>query len=341
VKVVLSVDTEADDQWTHGAPLTTRNAVHWEPFQALCERHGAPATYLVTSEMTSDTEAARRLRSWVERGSAEVGAHLHPWTTAPFADAPGLRHNDPVHAFASRLDDGLLRAKLETLTEQVRTVTGEAPTSFRAGRFGVSSRVARHLSDLGYLVDSSVTPYVSWRREPSPDGLESGPDFAGYDPRPFRVLGSGSPGLVELPLTILPTLPLLRRDPRLLRFYAARPVSVLRHAERRLRGAQRWLPQQPLWLRPYPEYAAGALDAVVSAAGRAGLSFAVLMFHSSELMPGGSPYRRTTDSVEQLLRVLDAFFSRLRTAGHSFVTLSDAGRELAADRHLPSLPLPS
>jgi hypothetical protein len=67
----------------------------------------------------------------------------------------------------------------------------------------------------------------------------------------------------------------------------------------------------------------------------------VLMFHSSELMPGASPYRRTPESVSQLLDSLDALFSSLRAAGHAFVTLSDAGRELAADRRLRTLPLPS
>jgi hypothetical protein len=156
------------------------------------------------------------------------------------------------------------------------------------------------------------------------------------------VSGTGQPGLVELPLTILLTIGLFSRHSSLLRYYAARPVRALRRAERALRGAQpRWLPPQPLWLRPYPEYGADTLDAVVAAAEREGLSHAVLMFHSSELMPGGSPYRPTPASVAQLLGLLDDFFARLRRAGHTFATLTAAGRELAVTPHLRSFHLPA
>ena len=56
------------------------------------------------------------------------------------------------------------------------------------------------------------------------------------------------------------------------------------------------------------------------------------MFHSSELMPGASPYRPTQASVDALLRLLDELFGLARRRGHSFVTLSAAGRELAALR---------
>jgi hypothetical protein len=52
------------------------------------------------------------------------------------------------------------------------------------------------------------------------------------------------------------------------------------------------------------------------------------MFHSSELMPGGSPYRPTQASVDELLALLDALFESLRRRGHGFVTLGAAGREL-------------
>ncbi|HJW74132.1 MAG TPA: hypothetical protein VJ787_00480 [Thermoleophilia bacterium] len=344
MKVVVSVDTEADDQWSHGAPLRTDNVRHWQPFQALCERHGAPVTFLVTSEIASDPEAGRLLSSWVERHSVEIGAHLHPWTTPPFVDAPGLRHNDPVHAFAGRLSDELLRAKLETLTEQVGNVTGRAPTSFRAGRFGTSSRLAKHLIELGYVVDSSVTPYLSWERGISGrgDDLESGPNFRCYDAHPFQVFASGSPGLIEIPLTVLPTVGLLRRCPRLLERYAARPVGALRRAERALRGAPpRWVRPQPVWVRPFPEYDLATLETVMRAAEREGLMHAVLMLHSSELMPGGSPYRRTAHDVADLLDLLDGFFARLGGAGHTFLTLTEAGRELASAPGLRSLPLPA
>jgi hypothetical protein len=52
-----------------------------------------------------------------------------------------------------------------------------------------------------------------------------------------------------------------------------------------------------------------------------------MVLHSSELMPGGSPFRHDSQSVHDLLRLLDAFFTHVRASGGGFATLS----ELAAD----------
>ena len=187
VKVVVSVDTEADDQWTHGAPLSTRNVGYWQPFQALCERYGS-AGHLPHHQRDRLRCSRRRVCSppGSERGSAEVGAHLHPWTTPPFADAPGLRHNDPVHAFAGRLDDGLLRAKLETLTDTGRRGDRTSTDVVQGGAVrSERSRPAAPRRHLDSSVDSSVTPVpCSWssrRRSGRRVGLESGPDFRGYE----------------------------------------------------------------------------------------------------------------------------------------------------------------
>ena len=129
------------------------------------------------------------------RGAAEVGAHLHPWTTPPFGGEPGLARNDAAHTYPCHLDEPLLAAKLRALTTaQIRDAFGAAPTSFRAGRFGLDATGARLLAELGYVVDSSVTPYVSWAGNPGRPGWGGGPDFRGHTPYPFRVAGSGSSG---------------------------------------------------------------------------------------------------------------------------------------------------
>jgi hypothetical protein len=136
MKLIVTIDTEADNQWDHGCPLSTQNVEYWRPFQNLCERYGILPTYLITSEIATNPQAISFLRPLVEAGKAEVGAHLHPWTTPPFRDEPGLRFNDPLHAFPSELPSDLLRDKLETLTNQIEVAFKRAPTSFRAGRFG-------------------------------------------------------------------------------------------------------------------------------------------------------------------------------------------------------------
>jgi hypothetical protein len=330
VRIVVTVDTEADGQWEHGRPLATTNVAAWPPFQDLCRRHGVRPTYLITSEIAEDPEAAAFLRPLAAAGTAEVGTHLHPWTTPPFVETPGLRRNDPAHAYPCHLEPDLLRAKLETLTGQVAQVAGARPTSFRAGRFGLDAAGAALLAELGYEVDSSVTPFVSWRANSGRPGRGGGPDFRHHDAFPFRIVGTGTPGLVEVPVTILPTNALTRRSGWLRDHWQARPVRLGRRAVRVLPRPQ------PLWLRPRPEYALGDLQALLLEAERTHLPFAVFMFHSSELLAGASPYRPTQGDIDVLLTLLDELFSCVRARGHEFAMLSAAGRALAAYDRLPT-----
>jgi hypothetical protein len=323
VRLAVTIDTEADSQWEYGIPLTTRNVAFWDPFQELCERHGVRPTYLIASEIVADDKARELLQAWSGRGAAEIGAHLHPWSTPPFADKPGLRFNDPAHAFPCQLPTELLGAKIATLTAEIAAAFGARPTSYRAGRFGLDTRGAGFLADEGYLIDSSLTPLSSWRGHPGLDGV-GGPDFRHHSPWPFRIAGAGVPGLLEVPVTVLTTYAMLRR-PAMLDLYRSLPVRAIRKLFLR-----RWLLPQPMWLTPDPRYGADDLGRVWQCAAAAGLADAVMIFHSSELMPGGSPFRRDSESVRELLACLDAFFGFAARHGAGFVTLTALGEALAA-----------
>jgi hypothetical protein len=239
-------------------------------------------------------------------------------------DRPGLRFNDSAHAFPSQLPDELLREKTAVLTEHIMAAFGRRPTSYRAGRFGFDQRLARYLAEAGYIVDSSVTPLWSWRKYPGLNG-EGGPDFRRHTPRPFRIHGTGSPGLLEIPVTLFATYRPLQRLPLLLEAYRSLPVRAIRKL-----FLSRWLLPQPMWLAPDPRYSASDLAGVWRCAEDAGLDVAVMMFHSSELMPGGSPFRPDTQSVRELLEGLDEFFAFVRSQGGSFATLTAMAQSLDA-----------
>ena len=326
---VVTIDTEADNQWDHGAPLVTRNVGFWEPFQAVCDKNGIAPTYLITSEIAADPAAQALLREWDQSGRAEVGAHLHAWTTAPFADTPGLTYNDSQHAFLTELSDQLVVDKLHNLTHEIEEHVGIRPVSFRAGRFGFDLRVARVLGELGYKVDSSVTPLTEWSAHEGLRGRSGGPDFRSAGLKPFLLQGSGSPGVLEIPVTIVSTYSLLRRFPSLLPAYQTLPVRAVRKLFLR-----RWMCPQPVWLRPTPEFSQSDLRDAWHVAEEQGAPVAIMMFHSSELMPGGSPYRATQASVDELLRLLDDFFRYVREHRGEPVTLGAAASALAQ-----SLPL--
>ncbi|HLA80671.1 MAG TPA: hypothetical protein VJP78_03425, partial [Thermoleophilia bacterium] len=247
---VLTVDTEADNQWDHGIPLRTENVRYWEPFQRICRDHDVAPTYLVTSEIADDDLAQTLLRTWAGAGEAEIGAHLHPWTTPPFREDAGFRFNDPSHPFMSELPGDLVRAKLENLTDQISNNFGVRPTSFRAGRFGLDGISARVLSELGYLVDSSVTPLTSWTAHRGlPEG-SGGPDFSNHSARPFIIEGTrdeeegANLGLLEIPVTIATTSALLRRFPALSGLHRTLPARAVRKISH-----GRWLRPQPVWLQ--------------------------------------------------------------------------------------------
>jgi hypothetical protein len=332
VRLAVTVDTEADRQWEPGVPIETMNARYWQPFQDLCLRHGATPTYLCASEIVEDERARDLLGDWWARGEAEVGAHLHPWTTPPYADRPGLRYNDPVHAFPCQLPDELLAAKTETLTRQITDAFGRRPTSYRAGRFGFDLRLARLLAEGGYTVDSSVTPLWSWRKWRGLDG-RGGPDFRRHTPYPSWLGTGDGAGLLEIPVTLFATYPALRRWPALLEAYRCMPVRAVR----RLLVA-RWFSPQPIWLTPDPRYSPEDLEAAWDCASDAKLDVAVMILHSSELMPGGSPFRPDKTSVTDLLTSLDRFFAYVTAHGDGFGTLSELAADIPAGRLGRTLP---
>ncbi len=326
---VMTVDTEADNQWAHGAPLKTENVRYWQRFQAICDKHEILPTYLITSEIAADDLARARLEDWAAAGKAEVGAHLHPWTTPPFLEGPGLRHNDPAHAFLCELPDELIRGKIEKLTSEIEDSLGIRPTSFRAGRFGFDGRCAAVLAELGYAVDSSVTPLTEWSTHPGLPGGNGGPNFAAQEATPFIVGGSGDQGLVEIPVTIVPTYGALRRFPGLLRLYRTLPARAARRLLFR-----RWLCPQPVWLEPVPDFAVSDLQDAFDRQSQ-GSDVAVMLVHSSELMPGGGPTRPSEASVQELLELLDTFFEFVRSRGAVPLTLSRAAYELRSQGRLP------
>lgn len=321
MKLIVTVDTEADNQWDHGCSLSTENVHYWKPFQAMCERYGVRPTYLITSEIAVDPVAISFLRPLVKKNKIEVGTHLHPWTTPPFINRPGLRYNDSIHAFPSQLEPKLLESKIITLTEQITNAVDKQPTSFRAGRYGFNRVCANILKRLGYVVDSSVTPMQSWENHPGLPNVGGGPDFSSFSVKPYLIVTKDKEFLLEIPITIVVTNYFLRQFPSLLRYYQ-KLEGILSGSFFRLNC----LAPQPLWLRPLPKITLNHLLSVWREARRLSLPAIVMMFHSSELMPGASPYRPTKESVSQLLDLLAEFFSIMRKNDGQSTTLTDAAK---------------
>jgi hypothetical protein len=310
MQVVVTVDTEADDQWRAGGELRHRNLSCLPRFAALCRSYGIKPTYLCTHDVVTSAAFEEVVCPQSDAGQAEIGAHLHPWSNPPYwrpeIDGPDRR------AYPSELPDDVFRQKLALLSEAIEKRSGRPPVSYRAGRWGLAASHVPILRELGFAVDSSVTPLVDWR--PTPGAQRGGPDFTHAPIHPYHLGASDGGALLEVPMTIVMRSALLRPRPvRRCVLGHARVAHVLHH---RLRVDTR-----PLWLRPFPDTTLEQLRDVCRAARRMKLPLVNLMLHSSELLPGGSQFHPTEASVEALYQKLEGLFGFFRQRGWSSATL--------------------
>jgi hypothetical protein len=324
---ILTIDTEADNQWDHGCGLTVENIRFIPRFQKLCEKYHVKPTYLVTSEVCDDAYARALFLDYNKGGGAEIGAHLHSWTTPPFQEKSGFRFNDINHAFATELPVEILDQKIKYLTSQIESSFGKRPYSFRSGRYGFNETVAKVLFDNSYLVDTSVTPFSSWASHKGIPGGTGGADFIEKTSFPYEYLfPAGS--LIEIPITILPTRFPLKQENVLSRYYFRNvnrnfPLRVLRKL---------LFERQPIWLRPFEWMTATLLEELFMEAEHIKLPYIVMMLHSSELMAGCSIYRKDEGDINKLYRLLESFFILLKGNNIGSVTLSDAAIEIKASQ---------
>lgn len=304
--VLVGIDTEADDQWSANGRERNevRNAERLPELQALFDSFGVRPTYVVTYEMATREQSSGILRELLRSGRCEIGAHLHPWSSPPFRPED-LR----AHTYPHNLPAELLERQLRELTGVIEERLGVRPTTYRAGRNGFDGRSLPLLERLGYTVDSSVDPLFNEKRK-------GGMVFAGaplvpYHPDYADVRRRGRSKILEVPISAA-TLPGLPKPLEAL--YAALPAIPYR-------GAIKRLGLRPVWLRP--SYTSlGDMLAFASRLFEARVPCFNIIFHSSELLPGGSPYTPDEKSVtrlkDDLERLLEHLVGRLGAVGRTY-----------------------
>lgn len=303
MKLVVSVDVEEDGLFSGRYPRQPRgleNLAGLARLGALLGDFAVPPTLLCTYAVAADPRAAAIVTELRESCRAELGAHLHPWSTPPF-DSSGAR--EPIHPEA--LPSELLRAKLEALMAALSQAFGAAPRGFRMGRFEIGPRALALLPQLGITTDASVVPL-----QVVPGRVDH--FLASADP---HEIAAGHGRLREVPLT---QQPLARGLPGLAWSVSRRWPTVWR---------ERWLVAfryvgvvglAPAW------FSLTAMKHAVRLHEARGGCVLHVFLHSSDLFPGGSPAARTSAQVERLLDKLRAFLHWL-TARRPVesVTLSD------------------
>jgi AraC-like DNA-binding protein len=283
MRLIVSIDTECDCSrtWNLSSPVTFKGVSLGigKILQPLFDEFGVKPVYFVSHEVMEDDESRERLCSIADR--CELASHLHVAFIEPDKRS-GPMAGVGRHEMQRQYPFDVEYAKMKNLTELFKRSFGVTPCSFRAGRYGISRGTGRILMELGYKVDSSVTPHIRWK-DPY---VKDAPDFSILPEQPYKVCESGDiwrsgdSSLLEIPITVR----LWKR--KLSRFWR----------------------KQVRWLRPWYS-SCNDLGTIINneihrEQEAQKESLLVMMFHNMEVIPGASPYPQTEYDVEQYVNAL-------------------------------------
>lgn len=297
---IITVDTEGDNLWRPVITpkgmreITVKNAEYIERFQLLCEKYGFMPTYLVNYEMSEADVFVGTAKQRLKKGKCEVGMHMHAWNTPPICE---LKYKRGSHnPYACEYPREIMWKKLQFMTNLIQKQFGVRPISHRGGRWYIDPWYIHALQKLGYKVDCSVTPGVSWRQH---IGYESyGSDYTKFPHKAYYMKGKklykqSKTGLLEVPPTI-----------------TGYPLKYRIRAITKQPSIYQEVMTQKVWLRPNGNNLGDMLE-LVGSFEKSRCDYLEFMIHSSELMPGGSPTFMTERSIEKMYGHLEVLFERI------------------------------
>ncbi len=315
--LIITIDTEEEFNWhrtffpSEGG--TVRNVSELGHLQKVFAQLDAKVTYFADFPVLKDETARNILKEFHGKYGAEIGTHLHPWCTPPFKEELNM-----VNTMANNLPAHLVRSKLEVLTELFIQVFGFSPLSYRAGRFGFDTMSAKIIGELGYKIDSSVTPFHDWSKSHGPNFF-----FA-----PFRPYFMGCDGIfsedkggkiLEVPISVG-----FNRIPfnfwSKIYFFASK--SKFRHLK--LVGAlYRSNLLKKITLEPELQ-SLGEMKTLIKNLCLENIQVFNMIFHSSSLVPGGNSIITTREQASSFeKRVIDIVSWIIREYKAESIRLSD------------------
>ena len=246
-----------------------------------------PLTLFCAYSVFSNSRACKTLDYMRENCAVEIGAHLHHWNTPPLENgksgAPERTH---------LLKPELLNARLNTLLEAAEKYLGYPATSFRMGRWDLKAPILELLAARGIKTDSSICPLRCF---------PGGPNHFLAPVKPYwRITGAGK--ILVAPITQTPVFASLahcwhsfaQKKPAMLdkfHFFGALSPNPFWHGNAVMRMAARKLVAE-------------------------GGNILNMFWHSSEIMPGGSPQTPNQSAAERHLKKIHSFFTWLCSHYH-------------------------
>lgn len=304
-RFVVTVDTEGDDlwHWTWGKEITTENTRYIPRFQELCEEFGISPVYLTNYEMAKDMRWVDYIAPKARDGKCEIGMHLHAWNTPPMYE---LQDNFGGNPYITEYPEEIVDAKVKTMMDLLQDTFERSVISHRAGRWATNETYFRCLARHGIRVDCSVTPELDLSGIRGCE-VNSGSDYR-HAPKGIYWV---HPEILEVPMTT-----------RRIRHCKE---GSLRHRIRTM------LLGDAVWLRPLKNKVGPLQELTESVWHESDCEHIEFMIHSSELMPGGSPYFKTAEDVEQLFVVMRQYFEYISKLDICCTTLQDISKQLNAE----------
>lgn len=296
---IITIDTEGDNLWeyTLNEKIETRNAAYLPRFQMLCNKYGYKPVYLSNYEMINSSMFIDFVSKEAELGNCEIGMHLHAWNTPPEYMLPNKQNNAGL-PYLIEYPREIMEEKIDTMTDLIYQRTGYRPVSHRAGRWTMNQNYFDILIDHGYMVDCSITPYINWVSSKGYTQGSVGSDYRKSERKSnYIYASSGKNRILEVPVTtyrkIIP------------KVYQGEGIKSV------LKTAYSFADRKVIWLRPMV-YNLKEMMRVIELNEQSDSDYLMFMIHSSELMPGGSPTFKNNEEIEELYKMIDIIFERIR-----------------------------
>ncbi|MHA1341612.1 MAG: hypothetical protein ACTSO2_16705 [Promethearchaeota archaeon] len=195
------------------------------------------------------------------------------------------------------------------------------------------------LCELGYIADCSVTPGIFWEKTLGNPRGKGGPNFIHADIHPYflnsnDVIHTGKSNLLEIPITILFIKCPFVANKFWQKIYLDALTEYIKNSKYCFFRILRKLKFCPVWFRPYSNERVKTLIQVYKSAKRLNLEYIQMILHSSELMPGGSPYNKDDNSIERLYKIINNLFRVLSQDLIESVTLAEYAKKIHKERNI-------
>lgn len=298
---IITVDTEGDNQWNiyNGQDITTENANFIPRFQEMCEGFGFKPVYLVNYEMANNDFLMDYLKKKQKEGVCEIGTHLHSWNSPPEHELERKFEGNP---YITEYPEQIVYEKIDFMTKLIESKVGIRPVVHRAGRWASCDCMFDILSELGYIADCSVVSGCNMLNYPGKT-VSYGFDYRTYPNEAYLVKDN----LIEIPMTVKHIQHTLAGK------------SIKNRAKNLIVGKDRWL--RPA-ISTVKEMKLNIDERVEN-----GSDYAEFMIHSTELMPGGSPYFKNSRDVEREYKDMRTIFTYAVQCGFEGITMRDYAKK--------------